>query len=88
MSRFRPHCFEASITARFSRASACSTGWATDRECPEGDDPGDPQFDRLLDQPLLTVSLGERGPEADFDREFPVHLVPVEDDERGLGSAD
>ena len=29
--RLRPHCFEASMTDRRSRASDCSTGWATPR---------------------------------------------------------
>ena len=49
----------ASITVRRNRVRACSTGWATAAGRLQRHQSADAQLDRLLDQPLLPVALGQ-----------------------------
>ena len=75
ISRLRPHCFDASTTARRSRARACSIGWATAAGGFQRHEAADAQLDRLFDQPFLPLALGQGHAQHERPGQFAIDLV-------------
>ena len=75
ISRFRPHCLDASMTPRRSRSKTFSTGWATPRSVSSGTSLRDAQLDHLLDEPLLPITLRQRHTQGHRDPRLAVNFL-------------
>ncbi len=88
ISRLRPHCFEASTTAR--KPQGLSVAFCFAEIAPLGhqrNQAADPQFNGLLDQPSLAVPLGQRDCQGQLDAQLTVDRPTVEDQQVDLGAA-
>ena len=79
ISRLRPHCFDASMTARRSRSRACSTGWATPRAVASGIKRLTPNSTAFSTSHFCRSPLGRATPSTSGQRQLAIDLVAGED---------